>query len=312
LRLAVSLALAAMLGAAPAAAAAQGLQGRSPSPDQMKVNVDLVPVVASVLNAEGKPVPDLPRGDFRLFQDGHPQQISLFERQTNLPLDLALMIDTSLSTYVDMKFERQAAERFIGQVLRPGDRMAVFTFAYSVAQLSPFTGDTATLDGALRRIRPGAGTSLFDAIYLGSQALERRPPNRRRVLLLVTDAGETTSRASYDQAREAALRAGAMLYTILIRVVKSENGRNTAGEHAIDTIIDTTGGAVYPVDAPAQFNSTFDRINEELRTEYLLGYYPKPAPAPGSYHTIVVRLRAPGSGYFVRYRKAYYTPEVSQ
>jgi Ca-activated chloride channel family protein len=312
--LAVCLALAAALGlvAARNLRAGPPQQQGSSAPNQMKVHVDLVPVIASVLTAAGKPVPDLPRQDFRIFEDGRPQQIAVFQRQTDLPLDLALMIDTSLSAYGDMKFERQAAERFIGQVLRPGDRMAIFTFAYTVSQLSPFTGDAARLDGAMRRIRTGSGTSLFDAIYLGAHALERRPPGHRRVLLLLTDAGETTSSATYDQARQAALRAGAMLYTVLIRVVKSENGRNTAGEHAIETIIDTTGGALYPVDEPKQFNSTFDRINEELRTEYLLGYYPNPAPVPGSYHNIVVRLRAPGSHYVVRYRKGYYTPETSQ
>jgi len=282
----------------------------------MNVRVDLVNVVASVLDSSGRPVSDLPRRSFELYQDGRRQQIDLFERQTNLPLDLALMIDTSLSTYEDLKFEREAARRFIQQVLRPGDRMAVFTFAYHVNQLSPFTANPSLLDGALRRIHSGTGTSLFDAIYLGSHALARGPGDHRRVLLLVTDAGETTSRASYEQARAAAVRAGAMVYTILIRSVKSESGRNTAGEHAIDTIIDATGGAMYTVDTPAEFASTFERIDQELRTQYLLGYYPVPAPQPGSYHAIQVRLRpagaAPETGLSLQYRKGYYAPKGDQ
>ena len=285
-------------------------------PGQMKVRVNLVSVIASVLDASGNPVPNLPRRAFRLYEDGRRQRIDLFERQTNLPLDLALMIDTSLSTYNDLKFERQAAEHFIRQVLRPGDRMAVFSFAYNVDQLSPFTADEPTLDGALRRLRAGTGTSLFDAIDLGAHALAAGSPNHRRVLLLVTDAGETTSRNSYEQARDAAVRAGAMLYTILIRPIQSDIGRNTAGEHAIDTIIDVTGGAMYPVDKPGQFSSTFDRIDQELRTEYLLGYYPAPAPPPDSYHTIQVRLRpsgvAPEASYSLLYRKGYYAPEGDQ
>ena len=312
---AVCLALVAAFIAIPARAQVRPGQQRPPR-GQMKVRVDLVSVLTSVLDAAGKPVTNLPRQDFHLYQDGKEQQIDLFERQTNMPLDLALMIDTSLSAVGDLKFEEEAAARFIQQVLRPGDRLSVFTFAYNVTQISPFTGSVDTLQTALRRVRPGTGTSLFDAVYLGAHALEQRPPDRRRVLLLVTDAGETTSRASYDSARDAAIRSGAMLYTMLIRVVKSESGRNTAGEHAIDTIIDATGGAMYTVDSASQFGPTFDRINEELRTEYLLGFYPNPEPPPGSHHTIEVRLASPGpaggSPYAVRYRKEYFTPEANQ
>jgi Ca-activated chloride channel family protein len=308
------LALVAVLAAIPARAQVRPTQ-RPPQRGQLKVRVDLVSVLTSVLDASGKPVTDLPRQDFHLYQDGKEQQIELFERQTNMPLDLVLMIDTSLSAVGDLKFEIEAAQHFIHQVLRPGDQLAVFTFAYDVTQLSPFTGRLDSLDAALKRVRPGTGTSLFDAVYLGSHSLDQLPPDRRRVLLLVTDAGETTSRTGYDGARDAAIRAGAMLYTILIRVVKSESGRNTAGEHAIDTIIDATGGAMYPVDLPNQFGPTFDRINEELRTEYLLGFYPKPEPPPGSHHTIVVRLGTPGppgAPYVLRFRKEYFTPGTSQ
>lgn len=297
--------------AAPAAAQIRPRQVPGPP---LQVRVDLVPVIASVLDAAGKPVTDLPESDFRIFQDNRPQKIDLFERQTNLPLDLALMIDTSLSAAGDLKFEREAAGGFLRQVLRPGDRMAVFSFAYDVDQLSPFTAERARLDRGLREMEPGTGTSLFDAIVLGSHALARRPAGRRRVLLLVTDAGETTSRASYEQARDAAIRSGAMLYTMLVRVVKSEVGENTGGEHAIDTIIDTTGGAMFPVDTAAQFAPTFSRINEELRTEYLIGYYPKPAPAPGSEHSIQLELALPAGKaagpYTLTYRKAYFAPEA--
>lgn len=300
---------------APAARAAQPHPQQRPARGQMKVRVDLVPLFASVLDSSGKPVTTLPRDAFHLYQDGNEQKIELFQRQTDMPLDLALMIDTSLSAVADLKFERAAATHFVHEVLRPGDRAAIFTIAYNVTQLSRFTGSVRTLDSALRRVRPGTGTSLFDAIYLGSHALDRLPPGRRRVLLLVTDAGETTSSTTYDGARDAAIRSGAMLYTILIRVVKSESGRNTAGEHALDAMMDATGGAMYSVVSDAEFTPTFDRINQELRTEYLLGFYPKPEPRPGSHHTIVLRLAPPGPPagvpYVVRYRKEYFTPGVS-
>jgi Ca-activated chloride channel family protein len=280
----------------------------------MHVKVNLVTVVASVLDAAGKPVAELPRQAFRISQDGQPQKIAVFERETNLPLDLALMVDTSLSAYGELKFEREAAEHFLRQVLRPGDRAAIFTFAYDVDELSPFTGNLRQLDSALARMRPGTGTSLFDAVFLGSRALAAQPAGRRRVLLLVTDAGETTSRTSYDQARNAAVRSGAMLYVILIRAVRSVNGRNTAGEHALDTVIASTGGATLPVYSSDQFGPMFSRVGEELRTEYLLGYYPDPEPVPGSYHQIRVWLAhsgAPGAAkYRLEYRKEYFVLEA--
>lgn len=290
--------------------------GQQPPPGHMRVRVDLVSVVASVLDPDGKPVPDLPKAAFEVYENGRPQRIDLFQRQTNLPLDLALMIDTSLSTLTEMKFEREAASHFIHEVLRPEDRLSVFQFSLDVSQLSPFSANFTVLDDGIKNLHAGTGTSLFDAILLGSHALSQRPPDHRRVILLVTDAGETTSHTSYEGARDAAVRAGAMLYTILIRPVKNEGGRNTAGEHAIDTIIDMTGGGLYTVDTPGQFQATFDRINEELRTEYLLGYYPDPAPPAGAFRRIEVRLNppgpTPGARYFMRYRKGYYTPESSQ
>lgn len=298
------------LAAAPAAARQQA--SAPPSAGQMHVHVDLVNVVASVLNASGKPVADLPRSDFRISQDGRPQRIARFERRTELPLDLVMMIDTSASAYTEMKFERQAAVHFIDEVLRPGDRMAIFTFAYRIHRLAPFTADKTALIRSLRRMHLGTGTSLWDAIYLGSHDLMKRPSNRRRVLLLITDAGETTSHLTYSQARAAAIHAGEMVYTVLINPMHNWIGTNLGGVHAVETIIDETGGAVYPVETAEQFQPTFDRIDAELRTEYLLGFYPEPTPLPGSYHTIRLRLRAAGPGDRVRYRKAYYIPKENQ
>ena len=123
--------------------------------------------------------------------------------------------------------------------------MAVFEFSDAITQLTPFTDDVPRLQTAVRHITSGDGTALYDAVYLGSQALEKGSADRRRVLVLLTDAGETTSRADFETARRAAVRAEALLYTIVIRAVAGENGRNTAGEHALETIADTTGGAMY-------------------------------------------------------------------
>ena len=202
----------------------------------VKVNVNLVSVLVSVLDDHNRPAPNLPVEAFQVFEEGVQQNVAVFESETKQPLDLALMIDASLSEHKEMASERDAACHFIRQVLRPDDRLSVFGFDESVTQMAPFSSDVGSLQSAVRRIPDGAGTSIYDAVLLGSKALEKRSVERRRVIILVTDAGETTSRSDFESARKSALRAGILLYTIVMRPVKNENGRNTAGEHALQTI----------------------------------------------------------------------------
>lgn len=275
----------------------------------MRVEVNLVNILASVQTAEGRPVLDLPKDVFNLYEEGLPQEIERFEAETSQPLDLALMVDTSLSTGKELKFEGEAAAHFIRQVVRPGDRLSVFQFSDEVTQLSEFSSDVPLLQEAARRIAPGAGTALYDAIVLGGRALERGRSDRRRVIVLVTDAGETTSASKFEDARQTAIASSALLYSIVIRPVKNEGGRNTAGEHALETITDTTGGAMYFPDELDQLDSIFDRIDRELRTQYLLGYYPRPTPPPGTYRHVEVRVKG---DYTVRYRKGYLTTSAAR
>jgi len=290
-----------VLASISANAATQSAAEREP---QIRVQTDLVTVPATVLDANGRPITDLPESAFRLYENGVPQKIAKFETETNRPLELALMIDASLSTLKDTKFQDDAAARFIHLVVHPADLLAVFAFSDDVYQLSRFTSDVPKLEAAAERITPGAGTSLYDAIVLGSRALEQLPSHRRRVIVLVTDAGETTSRSTFGEARRAAVRSQAMIYTILIRAVRNEGGRNTGGEHAIDTIIDSTGGAVYYPSGPSQLETMFAQINRELRSQYLLSYYPHPKEKPGAYCRI--KLTIPGGNYTIHYRKGYF------
>lgn len=273
---------------------------------QIRVQVTLVNVLASVLDSSGKPVIDLLRDAFEISEENVPQKIERFEAVTARPLDLALLVDTSLSEVHELKFEGEAAARFIHQVVRPEDALAVFEFDETVTQLSEFTNSTATLEAAARRLQTGSGTSLYDALMFGARALRARPADRRRVLVLVTDAGETTSGTSFEQARKTSVVSEALLYTIVIRPVKTESGRNTAGEHAIRTITDDTGGAMYFLDDVKQLDDTFARINRELRTQYLLGYYPNPRPPAGVYRNLSLRVKGT-AGYTLEYRKSYYT-----
>lgn len=273
--------------------------------NEIRVQTDLVSILVSATNQNGEPVPDLTQDAFQLSEEGVSQKIERFEAQTNRPLDLALMIDSSLSAFKDLKFETEAAAHFIQQVVRPGDTLGVFEFDETVTRLSDFSDNVPALQTAVRRITPGTGTSIYDAVVLGSNSLKRRPEGRRRAIVLVTDGGETTSVSKFDETRRAAIASGALLYSIIIRPVKNENGRNTAGEHALITITDSTGGAMFILDDMAQLNEMFDRINRELRTQYLLGYYPRPSPPPSSDRHVQVSVNG---DYVLRYRKEYFTP----
>lgn len=279
-------------------------QSSTPQRGGIKVTVNLVNVLASVLDENNRPVPDLPAEEFQIFEEGVQQKVEVFESETTQPLDLALMIDASLSAHKEITFEQDAAARFIGQILRPVDRLSVFCFDEDVTQLAPYTEKVSTLQAAVRKVPPGAGTSIYDAIALGARSLENRGEDRRRVIILVTDAGETTSHTDFDAARKAAVKSGALLYTIVIRPIKTESGRNTAGEHALETMTDTTGGAMFYPDSAHELNSIFDRIDRELRTQYRLGYYPNPRGPANTYRSIQIKV---GDHYHARHRKTYLT-----
>ena len=137
----------------------------------IKVKVNLVNVLVSVLDENNRPAPDLPVEAFQLSEEGNPQKIEVFEKETQQPLDLALMIDASLSAQIQMPTERAAAAHFIQQVIRPGDRLAVFGFDENVTRVADFSDKIPMLQEAVRKIPPGAGTSIYDAIVLGSRSL---------------------------------------------------------------------------------------------------------------------------------------------
>jgi len=256
--------------------------------DRIRVSVNLVNVLASVLDDHNRPAPDLPREAFQLFEEGFEQKIEVFEQDSAL--------------------------RFLRQVLRKDDRASIFAISEDVHQLANYTGDFGQLQSALHRMPPGAGTSIYDGLLLGARTLERRGDDRRHVIVLITDGGETTSSTDFDAARKAAVRSGALLYTIVVRPVKNESGRNTAGEHALSAITDTMGGAMFYPDAITELDAIFDRINRELRTQYRLGYYPTPRGPANTYRSIEVRISTENAGttnasatYQVRHRKAYLT-----
>src|SRR5262249_24020922 len=274
-------------------------QGRT----TIKVKVNLVNVLVSVLDQNNRPSPDLPVEAFQVTEEGNPQKIEIFERETHQPHALPTMIEASLSAQIDMPTERAAAAHFIQQVIRPGDRLVVFGFDENVTRVADSSDKIPALQDAVRRIPAGAGTSIYDAIALGSKSLAAQKGERRHVIILVTDGGETTSRTDFENARKAAVRSDTLLYTILIRAIKTEGGRNTAGEHALQTITETTGGAMFFPDSAADLGIIFDQIDRELRTQYRLAYYPNPRGPADSLRNINVSVLG---DYKVRHRKNYY------
>lgn len=296
-------------GAAFCAALAVPPAASAQNPSVIRVNTDLVNIYASVLDAGGQPVIDLTKNDFQISENGVPQKIARFEPQTSRPLDLALMIDTSGSEYSELRFEAEAADQFIAKVIRPGDSLGFFEFDEDVTEIGTFTDNIRQLQGNVQRMQPGAGTSLFDAIVLGSKSLARLPQDRRRAIIIVTDAGETTSAAKFDDARHDAIVSGALLYSIIVNPVQNENGRNTGGEHALITITDSTGGAIFYLNDVRQISEMFTRIDRELRTQYLIGYYPHPDPPPGSDRHVLLTVKG---NYTVHYKKEYFAAAAQE
>jgi Ca-activated chloride channel family protein len=284
--------------------ASQSSQQKQRGP--IRVQTNMVNILANVIDANNEPVTGLEQSAFQITEEGVPQTIVRFEPQTNRPLDLALMVDMSGSAAIELKIEKDAAEHFFGEVVRPGDKLAVFSFTSEVNQLSNFTDNGKALSEAIRKADPGSdmGTSIYDALVLGSGALRRQGADRRRAIVLLTDAGETTSYYKFDDARKAMIASDALFYTVVVRPMKSDAGRNTAGEHAIQTITDGAGGAMFFPTTVNEISQNFDLINRELRTQYLLSYYPTPTPPPGTLRHLVVTV---SSGDTVRYRKQYFT-----
>src|ERR1700751_3956488 len=239
--------LAGVAGLADTLAAHRPQKDKQRQKGTIRVQTNLVSILANVTDAKGEPVIGLAQSAFQLFEEGVEQKIVRFEPQTNRPLDLALMVDTSGSAVIELKIERDAASHFVQEVVRPGDRLAVFSFTSDVIQLCGFSDDPRSLEAAVRRVDHGAdmGTSLYDAVVLGSQSVRRQGADGRRAVVIITDAGETTSISKFDDARRAAVASDALLYTVVVRPMKSDAGWDTAGGHSIEASTDSTGGAMF-------------------------------------------------------------------
>jgi Ca-activated chloride channel homolog len=272
----------------------------------IRVDVRLVRVLATVKNAAGAAVGTLAKEDFEILDNGVPQRIAVFERHTEQPLSVALLVDISGSTAKELKSQLDSVSRFLNALFgsgHPDDAVALYSFNWQVTKHNAFTSNQRSLERSLKTFKAEAGTALYDAIFLASEGLDGR--EGRRVIVAVTDGGDTVSVKGFHAALEAAQMADAVIYPVLVMPVTSEAGRNIGGENALTNMARATGGQVFPAAVGPALDEAFSSIIADLRTQYLLGYYPTDTPRTANrFHTIQVRVRKPDlrvsarSGYY--------------
>jgi Ca-activated chloride channel family protein len=274
----------------------------------MKVDVNLVNVFVTVTDERGAPIGGLTKDNFILKEDDHDQQIKVFDRESALPLSIALAIDTSLSTRHDLPLEQASAKRFAREIIRPIDALSVYAFSEVVNEATPgYTSDLKRIDESIDHLRVGAATALYDAIYLASRALDHR--KGRKVIVLITDGGDTISKIDYKEAVRASEEAEAIVYSIIVVPIENSAGRETGGEHALIQLSEDTGGKYYYATSVTQLDDAFHKISDELRTQYLLAYYPSQRSSFSEFRRIQVKVTGvvDSAAYRVRHRAGYYT-----
>lgn len=271
-----------------------------------RVESKLVRLIVSVKNAKGETVGSLDQRDFKVFDTGVPQQIQYFERHTELPLSVSILLDTSASTAKELGYEIESVRKFLRALVREGnpqDTAALYAFNDEVTQLASFTRRLDRLDAALRRISARAGTSLYDAVYLAARELEGR--EGRHVMIVVSDGGDTTSVKRFEDARRAVQYGEVIVYPVLVVPITNDAGRNVGGENALKQLALDTGGRVFEPSSRRELDRAFTEILRDLRTQYLIGYQPRnlPEDAP-RFHPVRVEVSRPDlrvstrSGYY--------------
>jgi VWFA-related protein len=272
----------------------------------LRVGVDLVDVLFSVTDRNGRFISGLGPEDFRVEEDGEPQEINYFTRENQLPLTLALLVDTSPSVDPVFEEEKRTAIAFLRTTLRPEDLALVIGFDRSVTLFQDFTDNADLLGRAIRSLEVGSGTSVYDAIMLASK--ERLAEEAgRKAIIMISDGEDTTSSVTLAEALVAAHQADAVIYSI--SNVPPRRGGFGGGGGSVDMrtlerLSGETGGAVYRLENDSRFEDIFSRIAEELRSQYSLGYFSTNAARDGEYREI--RITPVDRDYRVRARQGYY------
>ena len=278
-----------------AAVACLAAAAEAQSQPTFRTNVSLVRIVATVKTQAGELVGALRKEDFTVADNTVAQEIAVFERQTDQPLSVALMVDTSGSTAKDLKYETESAGRFLKVLLGEGnmqDSVALYNFNWQVQRDNYFTRNLTSLTNSLKLLHGEAGTSLYDAIFLAARDLEDR--EGRKVMVIVTDGGDTTSNKDVHQALRAAQFADAVIYPVVVIPITNDAGRNIGGENALKFMADGTGGRTFLPSLGAELDRAFGDIIDELRTQYLLGFYPRNVPlTKDRFHKLQVTVQRP-------------------
>jgi Ca-activated chloride channel homolog len=279
----------------------------------------LVHLVATVTDRRHNFVTDLEQSDFKILEDNTPQDIRFFGRETDLPLRIAVLLDTSNSIRPRLPFEQDAAIDFLDSVIRRNKDMAfLMTFDNEPEVIQDYTGDLALLTAAIRRQRAGGGTALNDAIYRASEKLVSPPlpkgpnPEIRRVLVVISDGQDTLSDHALSEAVESAIRAEAVIYAIstntdwlAISGDKPHKMHIEGGDKVLEEFADQSGGRVFYPYKVEDLAQSFVDIGAELRSQYFIAYSPKNSEVDGKYRKIEVQTDRKGMA--VRTRKGYYS-----
>jgi len=272
----------------------------------IKVDVKLVHVIATVKNNSGDLVGNLGKADFQVFDRGIPQEIAVFDRTTEQPLSVALLIDNSGSTAIELKYEAESANKFLKALFNSGnsnDAVQLYTFNDEVRLERRWTRNYQSLEKILKAMKGDAGSSIYDAIHYASQELELR--EGRKVIVIVTDGGDTTSATSLHKALFEAQLADAVIYPVVVMPITNPAGRNTGGEHSLIFMAEGTGGRTFFPTVGVELDRAFADIITELRTQYLLGFYPRDVPlTKDPFHALTVKVKPPGLR--VSARNGYY------
>ncbi len=272
--------------------------------DTIRVEVEAVNVLVSVHQEKtGLFIKGLSPGDFEIYEEGVRQQITNFVEETNLPLAIALCIDTSSSVRIKLKFEKEAATDFLHAVMRTTDRTLLLEFDTAATLLHDFTSNPNDLTREIDRLRAGGGTSLYDAIFLVSDQ-KMMDVLGRRTLVILSDGADQTSRMTFEDALRAAFRAEAAVYAISTTRFGAEIDHE--GDNALRQLTYNTGGRVYFPYSTSDLTKAFKAINEELRNQYSITYTPTNRRADGSFRKLRVKVKRGNT--ILHYRKGYFAP----
>jgi Ca-activated chloride channel family protein len=271
--------------------------------------VTRVNMLFTVTDKKGRFVTDLTKNDFQVFESKKPQRIMEFTSETDLPLRLAILIDTSNSIRDRFRFQQEAATNFVNSVMREQDKATLVSFDTAAEVITDLTNDTNKLENGIRELRPGGGTALYDAMYLAcKEKLMRDQPmyKFRRAMVVLSDGEDNESRYSRDQALEMAQRADTVIYTISTNISHIE----TDGDKVMRYFAEQTGGvAFFPFQAK-DLNQSFENIANELRHQYNLFYRPEPLKTDGQYHPVEIRVKG-RKDLIVRARRGYYARKAA-